>query len=162
MTHRIALTQGAFALIDDCDMDITSARHWHAVKNGRTMYAATKIEGKRIWLHRFLTHAQPGFVVDHADGDGLNNRRHNLRVTTHRFNCANGAPRSRLFAFKGISRRGNKFVAQIANGKTTGARYLGIFATIEEAALAYDAAAVQQFGEFARLNFPEKATPSRL
>jgi hypothetical protein len=102
-------------------------------------------------MHRLIMAAPDGIGVDHINGDGLDNRRANLRLASQRDNSANMAVRaSSATGFKGVSwkRRNRKWQAQI--GRT----YLGIFASAEEAARAYDHAAREAWGEFAHLNFP--------
>lgn len=97
-----------------------------------------------------------GEVVDHINGNGLDNRRKNLRVTTQMGNCANSRKPKNAAGYRGVFRRtgtyGVPYYAIIANcGKK---RYLGQFHTAEEAAKAYDSAAVEAYGKFAQLNFP--------
>jgi hypothetical protein len=90
-----------------------------------------------------------GLQVDHIDGDGLNNRRSNLRVATKQQNNWNVKRDGRL---KGVYPSGTRWAARInLNGKEI---HLGVHATIEEAAHVYDAAAIHYFGEYACLNFP--------
>ena len=82
--------------------------------------------------------------MDHENGNGLDNRRENLRLATHSQNQRNRR-RTRDKVYKGTRRNGKKWVAHIV---------LGTFASEEEAARAYDHAATLLYGEFARLNFP--------
>ena len=91
--------------------------------------------------------------IDHRDLDGANNRWKNLREATHGQNGANKNVTSRnKTGFKGVQNYGNKFSAHITHrGQQT---KLGVFSLPEEAAKAYDAAAIKFHGEFARLNFP--------
>ena len=93
--------------------------------------------------------------IDHIDGDGLNNRRANLRHCTNQENCRNqGLARNNRSGFKGVSWYPNsgKWVATIWDGKRK--VFLGYYADPVEAARAYDAKARELFGEFARPNFP--------
>ena len=105
----ITLTRGREALIDDEDLERVTKNKWHWNKghyrnfdnndqnNGyarREHYPGGNHEnGKRkrktIWLHRFLMDCPPGLVVDHIDGNGLNNQKSNLRVITHSQNMNN-------------------------------------------------------------------------
>jgi len=93
-------------------------------------------------------------MVDHKDGDGLNNQRSNLRRSSALQNSQNQRlSRRNKSGFKGVFFKGPKWMASIRmNGRST---HLGMFDSAEAAALAYDAAAAAAFGEFARLNFPD-------
>jgi hypothetical protein len=108
-------------------------------------------------LHRFILDAPPGQLVDHKDRDGLNNTRGNLRFATGTQNLANMRPQANSeVALKGVhvARLTGRYTAQIT---CQGVRkHLGCFATAEEAARAYDKAARELFGEFARTNYPEE------
>lgn len=86
---RIKLTQGKFALVDDADFARVSALTWCAVRSLKTFYAATHIGKKYVSLHRFLTETPKGKEVDHLNGDGLDNRRANLRVCDRSINLRN-------------------------------------------------------------------------
>lgn len=117
-------------------------------------YRTVKIAGRFLRAHRvawFHYHGEwPTLDVDHINGDRSDNRISNLRLATQSQN--NGNRRSTPGSssrFKGVTRhKGGKWQAQIeCNGR---ARYLGLFATEEEASLAYQEAAVEVFGEFAR------------
>lgn len=159
MVVELPLTKGMFALLDEQDKKLTTCR-WRAVNIGRNWYAVRttgKKLGRRIvYLHRVVLGFQdletgenliPGVEVDHVNGDGLDNRRSNLRPATRAQNARNG--RSRRDGYRGVYRVGERWKAQIS-------RCLGYFDTPEEAALAYDAAARKFHREFAHLNFPEK------
>jgi hypothetical protein len=134
--------------------EVLSLKKWRAVKvsNGR-FYA---VSGHRmVSMHRLILGIPPGACVDHKDGDGLNNRRINLRAATYSQNGINrGRPRNNTSGFKGVTRhsRTSKFwkAGIEINRKTV---YLGRFQTAEEAARAYDSKAYEVFGEFAVLNF---------
>lgn len=87
MSAVIQLTQGQVALVDDADVPLLSTRSWQAQprRDGQGCYAVS--DGVR--MHRLLLRAQPGQIVDHRNGDGLDNRRHNLRLGTQSGNCVN-------------------------------------------------------------------------
>lgn len=147
----LRLTRGCFALLDVEDYDHVCRSKWYAHWTGFCYYAARAVNGKFVYLHRFLMGALPGEHIDHRDRDGLNCCRMNLRrATPHQNNCNRGKGRNASSQFKGVDKRAAGWRARIRAGKQIS---LGTFATEEEAARAYDAKAVELFGEFARLNF---------
>lgn len=155
----IPLTRGAFALVDADDYERVVAHRWYltpVTRKSRKVYARTHADGTRRKqpMHRFILDVPPGVAVDHADGNGLNNRRSNLRVATKAQNMWNVGPRlGRPLKGAAYNRLRNKWYSAIqANGEH---HYLGCYETAEEAARAYDEAAVRLHGAFARLNFPE-------
>ncbi len=147
------------AQVDDEDFEWLRRYNWYAEKNGNTFYAKmdkliSKIPRKRmiLYMHTAIMNTGPGMVVDHIDGNGANNQRSNLRVCTQAENARNSAkPKNGKLKYKGVSLRDHrKIIATICfNRKKI---QLGSFATQEEAALAYNAAAIKYHGEFARLN----------
>lgn len=160
---EINLTQGKTALIDDEDFESLSKFKWHAYKNRNKWYAKRALpkNGKHdkqhgVKMHRVILNVSDSKTqVDHINGNGLDNRKENLRPATIAQNTQN---RDRTVknksGYKGVRQRGKKWTATIAwNGKQY---YIGTFKTKEEAAKAYDTAALKIFGEFARLNFPDK------
>lgn len=158
--REIPLSNGLVASVSDKDYErVISAGPWHATKpRGGRVYAQRSIrraDGRRTTqkLHMFLT----GWPqTDHHDGNGLNNTRTNLRDATRTQNNANARRRAdNTSGFKGVSwdSRISRWYARIhINGER---RWLGYFADARSAALAYDSAARELFGEFARLNLPE-------
>ena len=156
------VNQALVVMVSDVDLDRVSAFRWSGYRMGRsgTMYAATGTP--RLYMHRLITRAPVGFDVDHRNGDGLDNRRENLRVCPHALNLANQAIQNRVKTsqYKGVSfdrhtRSRNKWGAYI---KVNGARrWLGLHASEHEAAIAYNVAAAAAWGEYARLNIIEKA-----
>lgn len=105
----------------------------------------------RMVVTRALGAIPAGLFVDHIDGDALNNRRGNLRVVTKAQNAANAAARGGVSQYRGVHKsRGGRWRAQIARGNIR--LTLGTFDTEREAASAYDAAAKDIHGAFARLN----------
>jgi AP2 domain len=153
MTIEIPLTRGYVTRIDDADRVFTDDRRWVSVFPNRTSgYACTKIDGKNVYLHRML--CPDWAAVDHIDGDGLNNCRSNLRDGTGLGkNGPNKAlQRNNTSGYKGVTPAYSKgkWIAQIKVGsKMTN---LGTYATPEEAADAYDRAAISAFGEYAKTN----------
>jgi hypothetical protein len=95
-------------------------------------------------------------VIDHANGDTLDNRKVNLRICTRADNKRNrGIPSNNTLGYKGVALTKSKkrYMARIGSGRGKH-MYLGTYDTIEEAARAYDAKAKELFGEYAYLNFP--------
>jgi hypothetical protein len=162
--REILLTQGRVALVDDADYEWLMQWRWRASQDGNCFYAiaSTIVNGKKtnIKMHRLIAGAQKGEITDHRDGDGLNNTRTNLRTVTSAQNCHNRQKNpAKKHPYKGIkSKRGRAgYEAYITvNHKHM---YVGYGATPEDAARAYDRAALAHFGEFARLNFPQESTP---
>jgi hypothetical protein len=153
MTRTIPLTQGKVALVDAIDFRRVMTHKWHAFRNhDRGWYARTKIAGRRVFLHTFLAGAP---LVDHKDGDGLNNTRLNLRPATPKQNAQNRTTKAAgTSRYRGVYLlRPGVYRALIGvNGKQ---KSLGCFRDETTAAKAYDDAAKAEFGEFASLNFPE-------
>lgn len=155
MTRQVPLSRGHFAIVDDDDYDrVIASGPWHVRPSGSTFYARHSITASRgIDMHGMLT-GWP--YVDHINGDGLDNRRTNLRAASVSQNLANRGPqRNNTSGYKGVTlRRNGRMVAQI---KVCGHQMnIGTFDTVEDAARAYDAAALTAWGEFAYLNFPKE------
>lgn len=104
-------------------------------------------------LHNLLMQPKPGQLVDHKNGNPLDNRRDNLRFCDATLNNANRVSAPNATGFRGVGRVGrtDKFVAYIAAYRVR--QHLGTFTSAESAARAYDAAALKAFGEFAVTNF---------
>ncbi|MBN2130267.1 MAG: HNH endonuclease, partial [Sedimentisphaerales bacterium] len=109
------------------------------------------------YMHREIMQPPPGMMVDHIDGNSLDNRRRNMRNCTNQQNMQNLAKSPRASGrFKGVyyDKRRRTWYARIChNGKSI---HLGTFGTEIEAARAYDKAAMELFGEFACLNLPDE------
>jgi hypothetical protein len=155
---EIPLSRGYIAIIDDEDFDLVSQYKWFAVKNRHVVYAYTtnKTNKKPVFLrmHSLILNAQPGQQVDHINGNGLDNRRCNLRFASNSKNQMNRFYISGVSKYKGVSKDGRSksrpWKAAIQKDKKR--YYLGTFSTEIEAAKAYNEAAKILFGEFARLN----------
>ena len=156
-----------YALIGEEDFDLVTGHHWvlNKKEEGKnTNYARATIGGKKVSLHTFLmnnsflTTLSEGQVVDHINGNGLDNRRRNLRACTKEENRRNAEKRKDGESiFKGVGRSREGWRAYIkADGKF---QDIGHYSTEEEAAAAYDVAASKHFGEFARLNSDRYLTP---
>ncbi len=151
--RRIPLGSGLFAIVDACDYPEISKYKWRASRHGPTVYASCVKRGKVVYMHRMILRARKGCLVDHIDGNGLNNRRCNLRVCTHQQNRANVGPRGGVSRFVGVGRMRDKWQARITfRGKVF---HLGTFDDEVEAAKARDRKAYELHGEYAYLNFPE-------
>lgn len=153
----ITLTQGYEAVIDAADVGLINDRNWHAaVQKGGVVYAraAQPREGRKIKehivIHRVIM-GNPLFMVDHRDGDGLNNRRKNLREATRAQNGMNRrVPCNNASGFKGVHwcNTREKWAAHIRFlGRS---KHLGYFGSVEEAAAAYREGSIKYHGEFGR------------
>lgn len=166
MTAHIPLTKGLFAIINGCDADRVAKFKWHALKRRLRSYAGTNIPGSgnrsgghnkrmiHVSLHRFITGAANGQIVDHVNGDGLDCRRENLRLCSQAENTRNRRISSGASKFKGVYWRKDlgKWVAAIQH------KTLGFFLNEVDAAAAYDKAAIGAYGEFAALNLTGEIT----
>jgi hypothetical protein len=115
---EVELTQGKSALVDESDYDIVSKYRWHVRKDGRRLYAGTNIEGKVIGMHRLILGVRDGEECDHISGDGLDNRRCNLRIVTNQQNMMNMRKRFGCSSiYKGVSRSRNakRWIAKITD-----------------------------------------------
>lgn len=144
-----------WAVVDDEDAELVAPYRWCAHVQPHTIYVQRNIvlDGHPAtqMLHTLIT---GWFRVDHIDHNGLNNRRSNLRQTNGSTNAMNSQKRRGCQSrFKGVCRDRYGWRAYIGGGNTK-RTHLGCFSSEEEAALAYDRAAIERFGEFAHLNFP--------
>jgi hypothetical protein len=153
--------------LDDICIEELNKHKWHASKDANTFYAVryVKLMPARVALelgisrrrlermHRGILGAAPGQLVDHRDGNGINNTRANLRFCTNsenQYNCR--TPRTNTSGYKGVHWHvcNKRFQAQIKIGGKY--HHLGYFLDPIEAARAYDVAALKYHGEFARVN----------
>lgn len=151
----VPLTRGYEAVIDACDAPFVGAWNWCALICPRTVYA---VRGQRtsgisrlVYLHRIIVQTPIGFETDHKDGNGLNNMRGNLRSVTRSQNQQNQhLRRDNTSGAKGVSwdKNAEKWRADIrANGKRL---FLGYFASVDEARIAYAVASQDVHGTFGR------------
>lgn len=150
---EIKLTQGQIALLDDADYELVSMYKWSAVKSNKYEYYATAfINGKSIRMHRYLLQATITDIVDHKNGNTLDNRRENIRLCTHQENQRNRHRTVGKSKYRGVTWTGNikKWRARLTvDGRKI---HLGYYTLEEEAAEAYDKKALAVFKEFASLN----------
>lgn len=172
---ELSLTNGMIALVDDEDFDGLSGFNWygHVFRNKHSskIYAtrhrllSEPFGTKMIKMHREILKAPSNIMIDHKNGDGLDNRKENLRVCTPGQNKMNANKHAKYagkrtgskykgvhFSSKGGS-SGRKFSVWVARIQIEGVRiFLGCFEHEVDAGLAYNEAAVKYFGEFAKLN----------
>lgn len=150
--RRIRLACGRYARVDACDYERLRAHKWHLKANA---YAATYVgAGRYVYMHKMVC----GFsLTDHRNGDGLDNRRANLRRSTHAQNTYNRGPTRRSASgLKGVSwhcQRHHWEAGIVVRGRRI---WLGRFPSARLAARAYDRAARRHFGTFAWVNFGRK------
>lgn len=146
----IALLHGSVAIVDDADYANLAALKWReSYKHGHT-YAET---GRRALMHRIIMNPAKGLHVDHINGNGLDNRRSNLRVVTSSQNQMNrGLPKNNKSGHKGVhwSKLGKRWHAAIVVDRKK--NFLGTFTDKEKAAAAYREAAEKLHGEFRQKN----------
>lgn len=137
--------------VDDEDFERLSAFRWYAKKDTRATYAFNPDHVPGQYMHRYLLGNPPGVLVDHEDGDGLNNQKYNLREATRAQNRHNqGKHRTNTSGLKGVSwhKSSKLWRAQIyLNGRQYD---LGRFDTKEEGGAAYAAACTELHGAFGR------------
>lgn len=163
---NINLLNGLQALVDEDDLPRISRHVWNSVivekRYPDRKYVYSRIEGRAVYLHRFILCPPKGLMVDHRNGNTLDNRRANLRLATSVQNSANSNPPRGRSGFRGVKLlRSGRFAATISSGRTGPGEmrniWLGVYDDAETAARVWDAAARQRYGEFARLNFPGEA-----
>lgn len=158
MTIEIPLTQGKVALIDKIDADRVLPLKWsvHQSRGDRLYARHAWVDGGKwhhVKMHRFILRLGPNDpVVDHKNGNGLDNRRANLRTATHSQNLVNRGTNGRL-GLKGVIAVRGRYLATLRRRHER--FYLGTYDSPEQAARMYDAATHIVDGEFAWTNFPD-------
>lgn len=155
--REIPLTRGYVALVDAADYEWLAAFKWCASvnKRGTLVYAVRGVGGRAkarlLSMHRLILGDPAGLLVDHANGNTLDNRRCNLRSATSGQNNANRRSAGCAAGYRGVvaGPKPGTWAARL-NG------HLGIFDSAEAAALAFDFVARNTYGEFAVLNFPDR------
>lgn len=158
-TRRIRLSNGKYATVDAIDFDRVSQYSWHGYLAGRkkkVWRASSSVRPngiqKTIYIGRVIMNPPPGAVVDHIDGNPLNNRRSNLRICSQAQNCCNRRVSRGRYIGVSWKKANRQWVAQISFRNKPGNKYIGLFKTAREAAVAYNNEAKKEFGEYARLN----------
>ena len=143
-------------IVDEDDYERLSNYTWYLRNIDRTglKYIACWMDGKNIPIHQVVTGQK---LIDHINGDTLDNRKCNLRVVTKQQNSFNARKTRKKTSskYKGVSwcKRRRKWIAYIC--KNYKLKNLGYFPDEKIAALAYNEAAKQLFGEYAHLNIIE-------
>lgn len=157
--HALPLTQGKVALVDTADLPLIADHRWFAAKAREAFYAHSNGwrdgRGFTIRMHRLLMQPPHGMFVDHINGDGLDNRRSNLRLVTSGENSRNQKARAGTSRFRGVSwnARSSKWTVIVCVDRRN--HFIGQYCDEVEAARAYDAAALRLHGAFARPNFQD-------
>lgn len=155
---EIKLTQGKIALVDDEDFEHLNQWKWHIQKSGNTYYAIrtewlSKSKCICVRMHREILGVKSGDIIDHKDGNGLNNTRNNLRIADSSKNGSNTRSRKNSSSkYLGVHycKTRSLWVAQIQHKKV--GYHLGLFKDEKLAAIAYNKKALELHGEFANIN----------
>ena len=146
----IPLSKGKWAIVDEEDYTTLNKHNWHITASG---YAVRRIQGQNYGMHRQILGLKKGEYCDHVNGDKLDNRKENLRKATPSQNMMNRkVGKNSKSGYKGVIWRPtrSKWQAYIRlNKKNT---YLGLYKDKKEAARAYNQAASDIYGQYARLN----------
>ena len=158
MGREIPLSRGLHMMVDEQDAALFVGTSWHAKPKKSSFggwYACGKIDGKTVYAHRLIMGAKAGDVIDHINGDGLDNRRCNLRFATTSLNNVNKIYGPTATGFRGVAAHRRRFRAQVGSRSN---HWFGPYRrTAEEAARDYDREAARRYGAFAILNFGELA-----
>lgn len=155
----IPLTRGLHAIVDAEDYEWLSKYKWYATPSPRPgAFYARCTKGRTMLMHRMIMKPPKGMVVDHINGNGLDNRRCNLRLCTQAQNCRNSRKHSDgKSRFIGVHPHRGKWEVVVTHQRKD--YYGGSFDDEVEAAKARDRLALELHGEYARLNFPPEDSP---
>lgn len=152
MSKQIPLNDKKYAIVDDCDYEALSQYHWFIIPDGCNPYVCAKQGGQHVRMHRIIMNATEGQIVDHINGNTLDNRRSNLRVVTPSQNAMNRRRRadnsSGHVGVCYVSTKQKWFAYITVQGKK---KILGQFQNKEDAIEARKKAEKIVFGDFARL-----------
>lgn len=162
---EIKLTRGEVTIVDDEDFEELKKYKWCCTYSANKLYAkrakwlgrAFKPTGLNVYMHREIMKPPEGLQVDHIDGNGLNNTRSNLRISTQQQNLMNASASTRKdksSKYKGVSftRTNTNKPWKVLIKKDWKQKSYGSFSTEEEAARKYNEKAKELFGEFAKEN----------
>lgn len=149
---EIPLTKGLSTIVDsDVSIQLLNRKYCSSLCGGK-YYAVTYIDKKQVYLHRLLTNAPVGKVVDHINGDTLDNRLENLRVCSHKENIRNQRSHpDKLQKYRGVDfmKSKNKYRARITcDGKEI---HIGLFDTAENAFTEYKKMSKELFKNFSNV-----------
>ncbi len=150
MIKTIHLTKGFSTIVDDADFEFLSQWKWHINSVGYAVRSTWDgVTVTKVLMHRQITAAPAGMEVDHRNHTKLDNRRSNLRLCTRSQNTANTRKKGKNL-YRGVVEQAGRWYGRIiVDGKF---KSLGAFSNQEDAALAYNFAAVEHYGDFATLN----------
>jgi len=159
--RQIPLTNGGYALVYSGDYEWLMTYKWFRSERGYALQTSKRVgKNSGAGMHRVILNPPKGMVTDHINGDRLDNRRSNLRIADHLQNAQNrGKNKNSRSKYKGVAWKveNNKWQARIRIG--TGQHHLGLYDTEEDAAHAYNVAAILHHGNYKRLNvLPEGYT----
>lgn len=149
MSTSIKTSCGTEVLISTEDLEVVSKYCWHINNRGYVRANTKTMNGTRsqVMLHRIISNANSGQIVDHINRIKTDNRRENLRLVQPLVNCLNRGPKlNSKSKYKGVSKQRNRWQVYVNR------KYIGLFETEIEAAIAYDLNVAKVFGEFATTN----------
>lgn len=154
---ELTLSDGTRFLVDLEDIPKIFNQSWHIFHSRQKVYIRSwdKVKKRKVFLHRIIMGVtNSNLQVDHINGNTLDNRKENLRICSHRQNVLNREKhKNNTSGYKGVSiNKNTSFPWKASIGVNKKRIYLGQFSTAEEAAKAYNEAALKYFGEYARIN----------
>ena len=152
----ILLSQDFVAIVDDEDFAVLSKFKWNVLRITRSAlrYAQRSVrvdtnKYRTVLMHTDILGSVDGMEIDHKNGNGLDNRRSNLRFVTHQQNMANKKThKNNTSGYRGVYRHGNKWLAQMFDNRRC--IHLGTFVSFDEAKKARQKAEKIKYGEFCR------------